>query len=446
MRIKQSIYLLLLFIFHLCQLSGQVELADENIPDNLTIEIEALESDSAIKNRLESIFSQIDELQEVSVEVSAGVVTLSGLVPTTRASDEAIALTKKASGVIYVRDRIEQNVEVSTRLRPAVEKIHELRTKGIQQLPILGIALLVVVIFWLLGNWLSNRKSWYNRLRLNDMSAHLLRRFVKLLLIGLGFYSALEILDATALAGAIIGVAGVAGIALGFAFRNIVENYLAGILLSMRNPFSTGDAVEIDGFKGKVVRLTSRDTVLMTFDGNHLRIPNSKIITSVLTNYSRNPLRRFDFVIGVANELDLIAVRKLGLETLGNLNSILKDPAPNIVIEALGDSSVNLRFFAWIDQRKSDFGKAKSEAIRLVKDAFDEACFDMPEPTYRVHLREGGSLRAKPQTADQPQSEDSMEISEPEELDTSADTTIDEQVEAAQDEDDETNLLEEKEP
>jgi small conductance mechanosensitive channel len=423
--------------------SAQVEVADENIPDNLTIEAEATESDAAIEQRLEMIFDQIDELKDVSVDVASGVVTLSGLVPNSRAGDEAIALTKKTTGVIYVRDRIDQNVEVGTRLRPAVDKIKELRTKGIQQLPILAIALLVVVVFWFLGSWLSNRKSWYKRLRMNDMSAHLLRRFIKLLMIGLGIYSALEILDATALAGAVIGVAGVAGIALGFAFRNIVENYLAGILLSMRNPFSTGDVVEIDGFKGKVVRLTSRDTVLMTFDGNHLRIPNSKIITSVLINYTRNPLRRFDFAIGVSNDVDLVAVRKLGMETLRSLSSILPDPGPNIVIEALGDSTVNMRFFAWIDQRESDFGKSKSEAIRLVKDAFDKAQFDMPEPTYRVHLKDSSSVVSKAEpTAVKPQPLASFP--EPEEQDTSADTTIDEQVEAAQDKDDEANLLEEK--
>jgi small conductance mechanosensitive channel len=281
MDIKQTFLSLFFFTACLGSVIAQEEIAVENIPDNLTIEAEASESDAAIEQRLEMIFDQIDELQDVSVDVSSGVVTLSGLVPNTRAGDEAMALTKKAAGVIYVRDRIDQNVEVGARLRPAVEKIKELRTKGIQQLPILGIALVVVVVFWFLGTWLSNRKSWFQRLRINDMAAHLLRRFIKLLMIGIGLYSALEILDATALAGAIIGVAGVAGIALGFAFRNIVENYLAGILLSMRNPFSTGDAVEIDGFTGKVVRLTSRDTVLMTFDGNHLRIPNSKIITSV---------------------------------------------------------------------------------------------------------------------------------------------------------------------
>ncbi|MCB1122970.1 MAG: mechanosensitive ion channel [Verrucomicrobiae bacterium] len=444
MKVYRLALSLLLFAFSLDPVLAQEETADGNIPENITIEAEATESDAAIKRRLETIFDQIDELQDVSVEVASGVVTLSGLVPNARAGDEAIALTKKTAGVIYVRDRIDQNVEVSTRLRPAVDKINELRTTGIQKLPILGIALLIVVVSWFLGTWLSNRKSWYARLRINDMSAHLLRRFIKLLVIGLGIYSALEILDVTALAGAIIGVAGVAGIALGFAFRNIVENYLAGILLSMRNPFSTGDVVEIDGFQGKVVRLTSRDTVLMTFDGNHLRIPNSKIITSVLINYTRNPLRRFDFVIGVSNDLDLVAVRKLGIEILQSLKSSLEDPGPNIVIEALGDSTVNLRFFAWIDQRVSDYRKSKSEAIRLVKDAFDKAHFDMPEPTYRVHLKDSGSLAKKPESTTETQQPHVTRSPKSEEQDTAADTTIDEQVEAAQDKDNEANLLEEK--
>ena len=444
MKMYRPALLLLFFTCYLSSLNAQDELAGENIPENLSMETEALEADSAIEIRLETIFDQIDELKDVSVDVSSGVVTLSGMVPSARAGDEAIALTKKTTGVIYVLDRIEQTVAVSARLRPAIDKVKELRTMGIQQLPILGIAVVVVIVFWIFGSWLSNRKSWYKKLRLNDMSAHLLRRFIKLLVIALGIYSALEILDATALAGAIIGVAGVAGIALGFAFRNIVENYLAGILLSMRNPFSTGDAVEIDGFQGKVVRLTSRDTVLMTFDGNHLRIPNSKIITSVLKNFSRNPLRRYDFAIGVSNELDLVAVHNLGMEILRSLNSVLESPGPNIIIEALGDSTVNMRFFAWIDQRESDFGKSKSEAIRLVKDAFDQAHFDMPEPTYRVNLQERGSTPIPTPTIIKPQKEEVQKSKELTELDTSTDTTIDEQVEAAQVKDEEANLLDEK--
>jgi small-conductance mechanosensitive channel len=177
-----------------------------------------------------------------------------------------------------------------------------------------------------------------------------------------------------------------------------VENYLAGVLLSTRNPFEIGDAVEIDGQVGKVARLTSRDTVLMTLDGNHLRIPNAIVMNSVLLNYSRNPKRRFDFSVGVSTEFDLTEAKRIGLEALASNPGILSEPKPLAVIDSLGDSSVAMKFFAWLDQTDSDFLKTKSEAIRLVKEAFDDAGIEMPEPIYRVHIRErseGESVRGE---------------------------------------------------
>lgn len=394
-------------------------------------EVPAKEKDEVIEGRLREIFGTIDDLKGVTVEAEFGVVTLDGKVPSSRAREEVIKLTSKTEGVIYVQDRMVDEVEVEARLRPAIQRAEELSTGFFRKLPIIGIALLCVVVFWIIGSWVGKRRKLFQRFGMDDLSAGLLRRVLRLVIIGIGIFIALEILDATAIAAGVLGVAGVAGVALGFAFRNIVENYLAGILLSMRNPFSTGDAVQLGDHVGKVVRLTSRDTVLMTYDGNHLRIPNSVIITSALTNYSRNPLRRFDFAIGVSTDLDLVKVRRLGLDTLAGLSSVLDDPKPNILIEDLGDSTVNMRFYGWVDQRESDFSKSKSEAIRLVKVAFDDANIEMPEPIYRVHLQEPGkSVEEKPEVT-------GVEYEE----DVSVDDTIDRQVEAVSASDEEDNLL-----
>jgi small conductance mechanosensitive channel len=253
-------------------------------------------------------------------------------------------------------------------------------------LPLLVLALLAVLCFSWLGGWLARHSTWLRRFGLTELASNLGVRFIRVLVTGIGVLIALELLDATALVSAALGVAGVIGIALGFAFRNIVENYLAGVLLSTRNPFAIGDQIQVGDFTGSVVRLTSRDTVLMTYDGNHLRIPNSDIITLAMTNFSRNPLRRFQFDVGVSVTLDLVQVRQLGIATLTNMPGILADPPPRCLINELGDSAVALKFFGWIDQRNTDFLKARSEAIRLVKSAFDDAGIEMPEPIYRIHM------------------------------------------------------------
>lgn len=421
----------LLFIFF--SLSAYCQEADSpNVVGGANTEEVQTDGDRKIEKGLMEVFKVIDALKEVTVRSENGVVTLEGRVPSAKARKEVVSLTSKTAGVIYVQDKMDEAVEVETRLRPAIQRAEELGTGFLKKLPILVISLLCVILFWFFGSWAGGQKRLFERLGMNELSSGLLRRFLKLFIIGIGVFIALEILDATAIAAGVLGVAGVAGVALGFAFRNIVENYLAGILLSMRNPFSSGDAVKMGDHSGKVIRLTSRDTVLMTYDGNHLRIPNSVIINSALTNYSRNPLRRFDFLVGVSTDLDLAEARRLGLETLASLSSVLDDPGPNILLEELGDSTVNLRFFGWVDQRHSDFAKSRSEAIRLVKVAFDEAGIEMPEPIFRVHLQEAAGAAGK--------KEEPVKRIDFEE-DVSVDDTIDKQVEAVRIAENEDNLL-----
>ncbi|MGJ8678543.1 MAG: mechanosensitive ion channel domain-containing protein [Akkermansiaceae bacterium] len=431
---------LLLTVVSVWTINVEAEEASDNIPENLQIETELRNQDSKIKARLLSIFQEIDHLSEIDVEVSSGVVSISGIVLDSDTAQEAVNLTKKVDGVIYVNNNIEQDVAVASRLAPAQERATGLITSFVKKLPIIGIALAVIILFWMIGGWMGRRKKFYKKLGLNEMVANLVGRLVKMSLIALGVFIALEILDATTIASAVLGVAGVAGLALGFAFRDIVENYLAGILLSMRNPFVTGDSINIDGMSGKVIRLTSRDTVLMTFDGNHLRIPNKTIMTSSLTNFSRNSLRRFDFAVGVSVELDLIEVKELAMECLSSIKSILTDPAPKIIVEELGDSTVNMRFFAWIDQTESDFLKTKSEAIRIIKDTFDENGIEMPEPIYRVVMKNDQTPAVK--TAETNTKKRVLSSSQ-EHQDTSADISLDKQLLKAHQDDNEVNLLDE---
>ncbi len=407
------------------------------IPEAASIDPEATPADARIAERLTDIFSQIGDLDAVTVTVRSGVVTLAGTVPGKQSAEEALALTRKITGVVYVRDRIEEATEVSARVSPAIAKLRDLWKRTRALLPVIAVAVAIVVAFWLLGSFLARRRGLFRWLGFSDLASELARRVIRTVIVGLGVVIALEILDATAVVGAILGIAGVAGVALGFAFRNIVENYLAGVLLSTRNPFSIGDHVEIGGFSGKVARLTSRDTVLMTLDGNHLRIPNGSVINKELINYTRNPLRRFEFAVGVSVDLDLNDARNVGLETLRALRGILADPAPAALVEELGDSAVVLRFFAWIDQTDSDFLKARSEAIRMVKSAFDEHDIEMPEPIYRVHLRDKVPA---PDSAPAP-SKKSLPKCDPAQADVATDHTIDKQLAADIANSTEPNLL-----
>ena len=437
--------LCILIALSLSPLQGQTPANDAPIPEGVTIEVKDTTTDELIKTRLEKIFSAVESLRQIEVQVNEGVITLTGVAANATAASEAKQLASKLEGVVYVNDEMEEDVQVQTRLKPTWDKVRELGQTTLRKLPLIAIAIVTILLFTLLGRLVASALSLTRRFGLNELSANLIKRTTRLIFMGLGIFVALEILDATAIAGALLGIAGVAGLALGFAFQNIVENYLAGILLSLRNPFSSGDAIEIDGLSGKVIRLTSRDTVMMSYDGNHIRVPNSTIMTSALTNFSRNPLRRFDFTVGVSTDLNLIEVKQKGMETLTKLESVLSDPAPLILIEDLGDSTVNLRFFGWVDQRNNDFGKTKSEAIRLIKVAFDNAGFEMPEPIYRVRMREVGDAPQPHARKDKSSSTTPIDCESEVESDTTVDKSIDRQLENARRTEGEPDLLEENE-
>ncbi len=399
------------------------------------ISVQDAPGDAEIQRRLSSVLSQIESLESVKVSIRSGVATLSGEVPNARASRSAEEIANRTEGVVHVQNQLEEIVDLEARLRPATRKVRELGAAAVRILPVAAVALLVAVVAWFLGIWAGNRETWLRRLGLSELAANLGRRVVRTVVTLGGFLIALEILDATAIVSALLGVAGVAGIALGFAFRNIVENYLAGVLLSARNPFAIGDQVKVGEFLGNVIRLASRDTVLMTPEGNHLRIPNSVIITSPMTNFTRNPLRRFEFTVGVAVDADLLQARRLGVETLRRMPGVLADPPPQAAVTSLGESSVLVLFMAWIDQRETDFLKAKGEGIRFVKTAFDEARIEMPEPIYRVVLNRPSS---KEESA-APSGERPAATAE--DVDVSADHTLDKQVAEDLETSGEENLL-----
>ncbi|MDF1741489.1 MAG: mechanosensitive ion channel family protein [Verrucomicrobiales bacterium] len=429
--------LILIAFLSLSPLKGQETAPASHSP----IQVKDATADSASKKRIEQIYEAVGGFEGISIEVQSGVVTLSGEVSNTKVREEAKSIAERTDGVVLTINRVTEVAAIDHQLAPAFSKLKEMGRTAILKLPLFGIAIVLILVFWIIARLFNRYDWWLDRFHYSSLAKQLTKRIIRLAIILIGFVLALEILDATAIVGAILGAAGLAGLALGFAFKNIVENYLAGILLSTRNPFEIGDAVEIDGKSGKVARLTSRDTVLVTFDGNHLRIPNGIVMNSVLLNFSRNPLRRFDFSVGVSTDYNLSEAKKLGLKTLAQNPAVLEDPAPMAVIDSLGDSSVAIKFFAWVDQRNHDFMKGRSESIRLIKEAFDDAGIEMPEPIYRINLR-GGELPEAPlpqNTA--PPHQPRHDEPKVKAADISVDRAIDEQIKDERKGSDEENLL-----
>lgn len=342
--------------------------------------------DSDLEQKLNEVLGQIETFAQVNATVSRGVVVLTGQVETAAARENVQQLVSRFEGVLYVINRVQQRLEIETRLTPALEKVRQFWNKGLEYLPLIGISLLLIVLFWLIAFILTKWEVLYRWLGGETLLGNLIRQVLRMVLLLMGLLLALEILDLTSLMGALLGTAGLFGLALGFAFRDIVENYLAGALLSIKSPFRLNDFVSIGQDEGVIIRLNSRELVIMTLDGNHVRIPNATVYKSVIKNYTSNPRRRFQFSLGVGMDERLLEVQDVGLRTLNAMPGVMDDPSPAMLVEQVGDFSMVVSFFGWVDQRQADFLKVRSEAMRLVKRAFDQVGIEMPEPSQTVHL------------------------------------------------------------
>ncbi|GAA0270213.1 hypothetical protein GCM10009127_07840 [Alteraurantiacibacter aestuarii] len=340
--------------------------------------------DAAITQRIAGIFAQVPSLANVSVEADAGVVTLNGTVADLSAADRAEAIASRVSGVVTVENNVERDVSVDggLGLGPLGEKL----TEFTRMLPLIGAALLVALLIAGTGYALASLTGFWQRVAPNSFLAELIASAIRFVFVIGGIVIALDMIGAGTLLGAVLGGAGVVGIALGFAMRETVENYVASLMLSVRQPFRANDHVVIDTHEGRVIRLTSRATVLMTMDGNHLRIPNGAVFRAVILNYTRNPQRRFDFELGIDADDDPDAARALGRDVLSALPYVLQDPAPEVIVDRVGDSNIVLSFLAWIDQREADHAKARSRAIAACKRALEAGGFALPEPIYRLRF------------------------------------------------------------
>ncbi|MGO4549494.1 mechanosensitive ion channel domain-containing protein [Lysobacter sp. 2RAF19] len=387
-------------------------------------------TDRALDKRVEARLASQPQLADVEVSVINRVAMLHGEAVTKADIDMAGAIAAETAGVTGVENRVVLSTKLSDRFQVAVRAVGDKLVRLVAATPLLVIAMAIVLLAAWIGRGLSRRMRWMARVHSNNpyMEA-LLRRLVQGAITLVGILVALDLLGASSLVGAVLGSAGVIGLVLGFAFKDIAENYIAGILLSLRRPFAPGDHVVVDRVhEGKVVALTSRTTLLMTLDGNQVALPNALVFRSVVLNYTENPKRRFDFIVPLDPNASVGDALRLGLERLRGIKGVLEDPKPNaLIVEYLHDQ-LKAQFLGWVDQRENSVPRVRSEAMRAVKSALDK----------------GGVRRAgTPAPAVAPSAptvEHAMHV------DTSKDKEIDAQLAEAQRKSEDVNLLDDKNP
>ncbi len=409
----------------------------------------AAAEDLAIAQRLEGIFREVDGLAHVAITVDKGVVSLSGSISDDADASRAEAIAQRVSGVVTVETDFERDLSVETNVTPFVERIEESFVELLSALPLIAIALLVALAIALAGRVIASFEGFWKRVTPNIFLAELVATSVRVVFIGLGLFVALDILGATAVLGAVLGGAGVIGLAVGFALRDTVDNYVSSIMLSIRQPFRANDHVLIGDREGRVVRLTSRATILMTLDGNHLRIPNATVFKAQILNYSRNPERRFNFKLGIDADDDPAAAIATGLKAINAEPFVLDTPEATAEINEVGDSNIVITFHGWIDQRKSDFNKARGAAIRVTKNTLEDSGFALPEPIYRLRFDGSigtGAIPSEPQPASTKYRTNETNRDVTTKVDTAREEHVDQLVESERASDGDSDLLDEHQP
>lgn len=181
---------------------------------------------------------------------------------------------------------------------------------------------------------------------------------------------------------------GIAGIAVGYGIQDIARNFVAGVLLLVRQPFGKGDAVKISDYAGKVMDINLRDTVIQTWDGKTVILANSEVFTNAITNFSTHPIRRRTIIIGLGYGQDPGRTMQVFLEAMQDVPGVLDAPAPMIHAEELGNSAMQLAARFWVDQRTHSLLDVHSDVVLALNRAAERHDIELPYPIQTVQVRQ----------------------------------------------------------
>ena len=261
----------------------------------------------------------------------------------------------------------------------------------VEQLPLIGMGLFIIILGVLLGTWIGKFAEARIVSRTKDpLMSRFLGKSIRLLLIIISIMIGLRAAGLGGIATGLLTAAGASAVVLGFAFKDIGENFIAGIILSFNRPFNINDTVQVGDNFGKVKALEFRYTKLKTFDGKDVYIPNSDVITDPVTNFTEDGFFRWDFLVGIAYENDISEAKRIILEALRSQPDVIEDDEhENFVIEdELATSTVNLKVFFWVDT--TDFRRRalmdKGNVIRSVKESLEQNGFYLPADIQEIKL------------------------------------------------------------
>lgn len=363
---------------------------DEPIENNRSISVTDKIDDAAIQKRIKNILATSAWFTEMQVSSSEGIVVLSGITSSQEHKSWAGNVATRTEGVVAVINKISLAPQGENGFAPVIKESHLLWESTLRTLPLLLISGLVFVAFLFLASYLRALSHKFLRQKVPSvMLRRLLANLAAAPVMLVGIYLILRITGLSKIATTIMGGTGLVGLVLGFAFRDIAENFLASILISIQRPFRLGDTIQVLQYLGVVQAVTTRGTIIMTLEGNHVQIPNTTIYKEAIVNLSANPNMRMDFMVGIGYDASIEEAQTIALEVLTDHDAVLASPEPWVLAEALSAATVNLRIYFWVNTKLHNPLKVKSAIIRNIKYAFLQKNISMPDDAREVIFPQG---------------------------------------------------------
>ena len=274
----------------------------------------------------------------------------------------------------------------ATSLPDAAAKLEDIGRQTVGRFPNLLVALGVFLAFLLVAWAISRVLRWYTRKEHKHQNlARALGRLASGVTVVVGILVAAVIAFENFTPTRMIEMLGLGSVAVGFAFRDVLQNYLAGILLLLTEPFRIGDQIIFGSYEGTVEDIQARATFVRTYDGRRVVIPNGELFTnSVLVNTAFEKRRlEYDVMVGYGDDAD--RAKRLIVEAMAECESVLRDPRPDVLTFELAGSGVNIRARWWVEPpQKRDTLESRDQVLSAVKRKLQSHGIDLPFPTHQV--------------------------------------------------------------
>lgn len=343
---------------------------EELTPAPAKVTVTPVARDEEIRDRLERVLKATEWFVDPKVQVDEGVVFLTGKAETAELKKWAGDLARNTEDVVAVANRIEVTKPSPWDFSPAWEGVSSLWRETIGSVPfgLLGLIILAASVLLGMGATTFARRTLRGRIKAKLLLG-VASRAIGIIVFLVGAYIVLRVSGMTQLALSIIGGTGLVGLAVGIAFRDITENFLASVFLSMQRPFENGDLIEVASVTGYVQQLNIRTTMVMTLDGNLVQIPNAAVYKSNLRNFTTNANRRSEILLGIGYDESLDEAQELARKVLAEHPAVLRDPEPMVLADAFLPTHIQLKIYYWINGKEHSVLKVRSSIIRLLKTA-----------------------------------------------------------------------------